>query len=29
MKARYELAVKSVYSLKEERIESALTYTNR
>ncbi len=26
MKARYELAVRSVYSLKDERIESALTY---
>ncbi|HCN48881.1 MAG TPA: outer membrane protein assembly factor BamD [Chryseobacterium sp.] len=27
MKARYELALKSIYTLKEERIESALTYT--
>lgn len=27
MKSRYELATKSVYSLKDERIESALTYT--
>lgn len=27
MKSRYELAAKSIYSLKEERIESALTYT--
>ncbi|PWN66857.1 outer membrane protein assembly factor BamD [Chryseobacterium phosphatilyticum] len=27
MKSRYELAAKSVYSLKDERIESALTYT--
>lgn len=27
MKSRYELAMKSVYNLKEERIESALTYT--
>lgn len=27
MKSRYELALKSVYSLKEERIENALTYT--
>ena len=27
MKSRYELALKSVYTLKEERIESALTYT--
>ncbi len=26
MKSRYELATKSIYSLKEERIESALTY---
>ncbi|THV62532.1 outer membrane protein assembly factor BamD [Chryseobacterium candidae] len=27
MKSRYELAMKSVYNLKDERIESALTYT--
>lgn len=27
MKSRYELAIKSVYDLKDERIESALTYT--
>ncbi len=27
MKSRYELATKSVYSLKDERIESALSYT--
>ncbi|CAH0127427.1 outer membrane protein assembly factor BamD [Chryseobacterium sp. WG14] len=27
MKSRYELAAKSVYELKDERIESALTYT--
>ena len=27
MKSRYELAMKSVYGLKDERIESALTYT--
>ncbi|MBV8325965.1 outer membrane protein assembly factor BamD [Chryseobacterium sp.] len=27
MKARYELAMNSVYDLKDERIESALTYT--
>lgn len=27
MKSRYELATKSVYDLKDERIESALTYT--
>lgn len=26
MKSRYELAMKSVYNLKDERIESALTY---
>jgi outer membrane protein assembly factor BamD len=27
MKSRYELALKSVYDLKDERIESALAYT--
>ncbi|ROH98785.1 MULTISPECIES: outer membrane protein assembly factor BamD [unclassified Chryseobacterium] len=27
MKSRYELATKSIYDLKDERIESALTYT--
>ncbi|MCY1242879.1 hypothetical protein D9M72_558710 [compost metagenome] len=27
MKSRYELAMKSIYNLKAERIESALTYT--
>lgn len=29
MKSRYELAVKSVYDLKEERIESALSFTRQ
>ncbi|MCA6067320.1 outer membrane protein assembly factor BamD [Chryseobacterium sp. RG1] len=29
MKSRYELAVKSVYDLKEERIESAISFTKQ